>query len=85
MDPQALWTGGGVVGLVVFLYYALATGKLYTGATVRELLAAKDEQISNLTKAVERRGDQVDEIKVVGVTVLKVLDTVERIAKERQS
>ena len=53
--PPALLNGVGVVGLLVAAYWMLATGRLYTGASHREAMDAKDAQIAEVKANAEQR------------------------------
>ena len=52
--PTGLLTGGGITGILILLFWLLATGRLVTGAAHLRELATKDAQIA----ANERMYDQ---------------------------
>jgi len=53
--PAGVWNGIGVVGLVVLLFWMLATGRLATARELRE----KDRRIAFLEKALTERDKQL--------------------------
>ena len=53
--PPALFNGVGVVGLLALAYWMLATGRLYTGASHREAMDAKNEQIAEVKANADQR------------------------------
>jgi hypothetical protein len=81
--PPALLNGVGVVGLLVGLFWMLATDRLVTGAAHRRELADKDSQIADLRKANDVKDRQLEKLTVVGETVAKVLESIEHLAKGR--
>lgn len=82
--PPALLNGGGVVSMLALAYWMLATGRLYTGAQHREIVEDKDAQIDRLNNAVDVKDKQLERLAVVGEAVVKILASVEELAKRRQ-
>lgn len=53
--PAGVWNGIGVVGLIVLLFWMLATGRLATARELRE----KDRRIAFLERALTERDKQL--------------------------
>ena len=53
--PSGLLTGGGITGILVFLFWLLATGRLVTGAAHLRELATKDTVITELKAEHDKR------------------------------
>lgn len=82
--PPALFNGGGFVASIAFLWWALATGRLYTGSQHREIVKDKDAQIERLTKANDVKDAQIEKLSVVGEAFVKIMTAIEDMAKRRQ-
>ena len=67
--PPALLSGGGVASLLGLLFWMLATGRLVTRREHDNRMADKDAQIEKLA--------------VVGEAFLKIMTSVESLAKGR--
>lgn len=81
--PPSLLTGGGVISLLVLLFWMLATDRLVTGAAHRRELADKDSQRDVLLKTIDVKDSQLEKLAVVGETTVRILSSVEALAKER--
>ena len=83
--PPALLNGVGVVSLLVVTYWLLITDRIVTGAAHRREITDKDEQIATLKQAVQVKDAQLEKVVIVGETTMRILTTVEAIARERSS
>jgi hypothetical protein len=81
--PTFMWNTGGIVGLFSLLFLALVKGWLVVGNVHREQLDDKDTQIANLTTTLEVRDAQMEKLTVVGETTIRILDSVERLARRK--
>ena len=79
--PPALLNGVGVTTLLVILFWMLAREHLVTGPAHRRELADKDAQIDRLTNAVDVKDQQLEKLTVVGEAVVKILASVDEMAK----
>ena len=82
--PPAVANGVGVVGLLVLLFWLLATGRLVTRREMDSRMADKDAQIALLSKANDVKDSQLEKLTSdVATTVIRVLESIEALAKGR--
>jgi hypothetical protein len=78
--PPALWTGGGLTGVLTFLIVAFIRGWIVVGTVHREQLSDKDAQITRLWSTVESLTEAVRKYAVSAETSAYALHQVEKIA-----
>lgn len=83
--PAAVWGAGGASGMLGLLYWLLATGRTWTGNSVDRVLQSKDEQITTLKTAIAVKDGQLEKLQIVGETNLKILESVEALARRRKT
>ena len=82
--PPALLNGVGVVGLLVGLFWMLATGRLVTRREHDGRVADKDAQIADLRKANDVKDTQLEKLtNDVATTVIRVLESIHALAEKR--
>lgn len=81
--PPALLNGVGVVGLLVGLFWMLATGRLVTRREHDGRIADKDQVIATQARTIDVKDSQLEKLSVVGETAIRILSSVEALAKER--
>lgn len=82
--PPVIWATGSAASMFGLLYWMLATDRMITGPSHRRELAVKDEQIATQKETIAVKDGQLERLTVVGETVIKILDSVENIARRNQ-
>jgi hypothetical protein len=82
--PAVIANGAGVVSLLSILFWMLATDRLITGPAHRRELDSKDDTIAKQDKTIEVQDKQLEDLAVIGETNLRILKTVEDLAKDRK-
>ena len=81
--PPGLLSGGGVATLLIWLFWMLATGRLVTRREHDNRMADKDAQIARQDRTIEVKDAQIEKLAVVGEAFLKIMTSVESLAKGR--
>jgi hypothetical protein len=82
--PPALLNGVGVAGLLVGLFWMLASGRIVTRREHEGRVADKDAQIADLRKANDVKDAQLEKLTSdVATTVIRVLESIENLARGR--
>jgi hypothetical protein len=82
--PPALLNGVGVGGLLAVLFWMLATGRLVTRREHEGRIADKDQVIATQERTIAVKDSQLEKLAVVGETAIRILSSVEALAKERK-
>lgn len=81
--PAGLLNGVGVVGLLVGLFWMLATGRLVTRREHDGRIADKNEVIATQAQTIAVKDQQLEKLDIVGTTTIRILESVENLARER--
>ena len=80
--PAAAWNVTGITGMLVGLFWMLATGRLYTGATHREIVADKDKRIALQDQTIESLTSSTQKLTVNSDLTVQLLRSIDRTATE---
>lgn len=80
--PPAIANGVGVIALLSGLFWMLATGRLVTRREHEARVGDLKEQNATLKTTVEVRDQQLKSLAVVGETVIKILASVDDLARK---
>ena len=82
--PAAAWNVTGITGMLVGLFWMLATGRLYTGATHREIVADKDKRIALQDKTIESLTGSVQKQTVNSDLTVSLLRSIDKTANKKR-
>jgi hypothetical protein len=79
--PTVIGATGSAASMFGLLFWMLATDRMITGPSHRREIAVKNEQITTQRETIAVKDRQLERLAVVGETVVKILDSVETLAR----
>lgn len=83
--PPAVWATGSAASMFGLLFLMLATDRMITGPAHRREIGVKDDEIKTLKATVEVKDSQLEKLSIVGDTTLRILTSIEDMAKRGRS
>lgn len=82
--PPAIANGVGVVALLIGLFWMIARGSLVTRREHEARVGDLKEQNATLKTTVDVKDKQLQDLAVVGETVIKIMASVDELARKGQ-
>lgn len=81
--PAAVWSTATAAGMFTGLFWMLATGRLYTGATHREIVADKDKRIELQDETITSLTGSTQKLTVNSDLTVQLLRSIDKTAAEK--